>query len=398
MPRHTLPSCIKSLMTYEVQLTKTTEEELLEFFLSKKDKIQELEPYMEKLDNHIEKLFQQNPYCSHDWRVGPPERIESLDWLGDIQQVEKYFSFFNFRNDLKLCFKEFKWDNEELSQFFYTYDTLIQTQLERQKQFNELEKLRYDEAKRIWEENNKDWIERKKLEREHQSHKPRQYYIELFKVDKYAEERYGGVIPNHEETCSLCKANIEMKRQQEEAERRYLEEQQRENQRYEEEKLAKLQKEKEQRGPFKTYDCECCNYHTGIKVLFDDHIKTTEHKSKSRYCSICQTQCRSDMDYQHHIGSRKHKIQTGEIKNDDETLFCECCNHTSTTKQNHQTHLSSNKHKINSGELQSQKQTEWHCELCNHTSTTKQNHQVHLNSKKHKKLEECSINIPTYPQ
>jgi len=360
MPRESLPSHLKSIKTMEVQLTKTTEEDLWKHFLHRFSNIEDEYKFIhDRLDKAIEYLYNKNPYYRHNFRKNRcPDRIYGcMEWLNsniESSDYEKFWNYYDLRSDLKRCNGEFKWiDDEtkggEYSSMMYVIDRLLDQTKEKQQELEELDKARLQEAKNHWLEDDKEWIEEQELIKSHRHHQPKEYYEEQIRKDPDAKafyERKGG-IPNYHETCKYCIADIELKKRQEEAIKRSEEERLEADRQWREEQERKREEERKERAkPLKVFKCEECNFKTNLQYSYEDHMDSREHKQKVKckelYCECCKIQCRTLIEYNHHITTSKHRKNNGEVV--EETLYCECCNHTSTTKQNYQTHLKSKKH------------------------------------------------------
>lgn len=355
MPREYLPTHLKSIKTMEVQLTKTTEEDLWKHFLHRFSNIEDEYRFIhERLNKSIEYLYNNNPYYRHNFRKhGNPERVYGcMEWLnpnfesGDLQL---YWSYFDLRSDLKRCISEFKWlDNEtksiECGNMMYVIDRLLDQTKEKQKELDELDKARLQEAKNDWLEEDKEWIEEQKLRKAHSGHHPKEWYVELFKKDKEAERWYKGEIPNYHETCKYCIADFDYKKKVEERLKQEEEERLEADRRWLEEQQKKREEERPKNRTLHT--CEECNFKTYNKFNYDDHLESREHKQKTKckemYCECCKIQCRTLIEYTHHLNTTKHKKNAGTFE--EEKLYCECCDYTATTKQNLQIHFKSKKH------------------------------------------------------
>ena len=365
MPVKTLPSHLKNMKTMDVQLTKTTEEEIWLHFVNRFTNLEEEYEYIHKaLDKAINYMYENNPYYKYNWRKCIPERMyKCLEWLTtnyESNAIEKFWSYYELKSDLKRCNGEFKWTEDETKSveccnMLYIIDRLLEQTKEKQNELNDLEKTRFEQAKQEWLERDKVWIEEQKLIKGHSYHHPKEYYIQLFKKDKNAEIFYNGIIPNHSETCKYCIAEADYKRIQDEKEKKDLEEQEQRNREWLEQKEREREESRQVKQVMQNYECPDCNFHTVHKFNFDNHMDSKEHaqmiKCKSLFCKDCEIQCRSIIEYNHHIHTSKHKKKAGQLEED--TLYCTICNHTATTKQNYQTHLKSKKHlqKVNDSNI-----------------------------------------------
>ena len=356
MPRTSLPSHLSRCTTYEVLLTKTTEEDLLAHFKSAFETYEaRWKPYAEELERCVADAFAHNPYLGRSWRKGGPTRLypKGHEWNrmdpNNEAEIQKYHWIWEFAFDLHRCMREFNW--KEMDQ----QDEFVSKCLDEIKSGQD-ELMRYDErnynnAKRDWETRDADWIAEQTLRRNHENHHSRSWWTDYFQRDAGACEWYKGVIPDNEDTCSfcICEKQIEIKRKEAEAEQKKREEEEArlEAQREAEEKAQRKAK------PVTHYHCESCEYNTTSSFNYDVHMKSMEHKLKARFCKACNHQCRTDFEYAAHITSLKHKKAMGEVEEAVEvpvSYHCELCDYTATRKDVFKRHMASKSHLAKSGE------------------------------------------------
>jgi hypothetical protein len=79
------------------------------------------------------------------------------------------------------------------------------------------------------------------------------------------------------------------------------------------------------------------------------HNNTKEHANKIKlkgwFCELCKSQSRSEVEWKHHITTKKHKIAVGELEAEPDVYNCEKCKYTTPLKGNWLRHLSSKSHK-----------------------------------------------------
>lgn len=350
MPRQSLPAELKNLSTYDVCLTQTTEEDLYKHFNTNVYEYLEMyEKNVKAYDRHIQRIYEKNPYTEYNWRNKYPTRKYEKGILSfkTEEETDIYFRYtYEIWRDLRLCNHAFGWSN----QHEWVDDVLETAEKYRLDMVSLIEELKqvdarnYDTAKKEYEEKDKEWIEYKKKLNIHSSHKPKSYWIDLFRKDKYAEKLHDGVIPDNEETCEFCiqQKQADDKRREEER----LEKEERQKQ--EEERQKRLQEEELRRQSIvipvfqaKTYSCDPCKYSTTNSYSFETHCKSAEHKKNVWFCNHCSVQCRCQVEFDNHLQTNKHKKQAGMLNT---TLHCEACNYTATLKCNYETHCKSKRH------------------------------------------------------
>lgn len=353
MPRPTLPSILKNCDTYEVLLTKTTEEDLLKHFKSASEEYEaKWRSYYDRLDTITAQQYHSNPYTNHNWRKGSPERKFAKGYEWYRCDDESYEWLYAIRNDLRRCEREFKWSQqEELKEWYGNFDYLIDKCLgllrSTQEELSRIDERNFEKAKNKWKIDDAEWIASEEKRKAHAFHEPREYYIELFKKDKDAERWYNGKIPDNEETCELC---IKEKKEKEEREQREKEEEEKERQQEEERRQQRQVQEQEKKPqcskPTINYHCEDCDYHTTSKFNYESHLNSKQHahilKRKSWYCETCEIQCVSQIAFNQHITTAKHRKAVGELKSN--VFRCEACDYTAKLKHHYDNHCQSKRH------------------------------------------------------
>jgi hypothetical protein len=308
--------------------------------------------YYDKLRKTLNRQYEDNAYRRCNWRRGSPECKYEQGWewnewhADDPANRDHYWWLFKIQHDLRLCDREFKWSQDEkLSQWFSDFDYLTQRCLSSIKSSEDelkwIDERNYTSAKKAWQEEDVEWIEYQKVIKEHRSHHPKQWYLDLFAKDKDAEEWYAkrGGIPNDDETCELC---IQERKHIEEVEERQRIERELIQQEEEKQKQIILA----QQAQKIKYHCELCDYHTTSKSNYDKHLESKQHLQvmhhKIWYCEKCQIQCRSESEYQTHIETKKHKKAMGEVE--AKIWKCDVCDYTATLKHHYDNHCKSKKH------------------------------------------------------
>ena len=352
MPRQTIPQRAKKMQTYDVNITQTTEEQIWNHIQIKLNEIQPLQNEARiKQNDMINLVFDSNPYQNCNWRKNPPKHIEFLEWMDGNEKWYDYIRLlFEIRHDVKLCIDIFNWYEtkpEEVSQLEHE---VIKLSLDYEEEFNMYERMRYLEAKKIWEVNDAEWIANKKISDIHNSsHKS----IELWEHYKQKQREgcftYDILIPEiitntRINTCKLCVNAI--------AEEKRIEEKQRieEIEFIKREEEWKLQKEIERKEVLETrelYECKECGFKTYDDIVWNTHEESKDHKKimelKKFYCEECLVQCRNQMEFSIHIQTKKHKILTGIIEKQTE-FKCETCNYITHLKQNYDKHCLTKSH------------------------------------------------------
>jgi hypothetical protein len=344
------------MRTYDVLVTQTTEDDLWSHFCKEFETFDsKIYKYYARLSDAVHYFVRKNPYLTFNWKDGPPKRKfkDFMDWFGDNEnEITDYFRLSYLINDLRLCDKEFGWSSdEEYSSQYYDmfneaekYQHMIHDGL---KDLENIEATRYNSAKKQWEEVNKDWIEEKNLKYTHdQFHKPKEYYTELIKNDKDAKAWYEERgIPNNEETCKHCMAQIKAKKEYEIKLKLEEEEVQR---LIEETKAKEIQIIETVVQPTITYTCDECQYKTTSKSSFNYHEKSKDHKKllrkKQLTCTVCDVFSRTEIEHEYHLKTKKHRQMTGEEVIEETEWKCDICNYKANLKHHLDNHLKSKRH------------------------------------------------------
>lgn len=312
-----------------------------------------VQPFIDEQNRILNILTTSNPYKNYNWRKGQPERKYENGY--DVRRlreedVEEHDWAYNVGRDFVWCLSEFKWQDDWVGNFEYTIDRMRNTMRSNTEEIKTLDYILFQTAKREWEEADAEWIANEKLRKEHAHHKPKAYYIEWFAKDKDAEQWYKGVIPDNEDTCKFC--IMEKKQNEEYEERMRVEREELERLRREEEEEDRRLEEERRKNQkpieLKEHKCEHCNYKTMYEAVFRVHLMSKEHKQNEKqqnlYCKACDHQCRGKIEYEHHLGTTKHKKNAGIISAEPTNYTCEACNYTTQFKHHYENHLKSKKH------------------------------------------------------
>jgi hypothetical protein len=368
MPRVSLPSHLKNLRTYTVLLTQTTEQDLLDHFRKASETYEEKNrPFYEMLDKALQAQYAENPYRRHNWRKGSAQRkfAKGHEWLQiDLENDTEYNKrewLLYVGRDLHWCNLEFKWSEKPetstwYGDFVYRMEQCRTTMRDMEKELVEIDGRNFEIAKKEWERDDAEWIDRTKRMKEHERHRPYQFYLDECEKDPDMRawyEKRGG-IPNYEETCEFCKERkardeAYAERMRLEAEQERLEREEEDRERQEQEALRKkpvLPAVKVVRR------CEDCDYQTSTLFNFELHMKSKEHahrvKQKSLYCACCETQCRTQIEFNNHLQTSKHKKLANPT-----ILRCEACDYTASLKHHFEAHMTSKRHLAKVAESQS---------------------------------------------
>lgn len=366
MPRPSLPSSLKILKTFDVALTKTTQEELWSHFVDAFSWYRKRAYYLiEKIEALGEDIDADNPFSKCSWRNTssissyPSRKYESetpYDVFDDAE-AERYNYLFKIRSDLERCGRLLGWaDDEDYKKQFAEF-TIIADEVcyDLQHKLHCLAITEYDAyvlARHRWNQTHKNEIDDARLAERHKSHKTKKEWIELFQSDPVAARWCNSIPPNDEDTCKYCIANKERREVEERITiTRYRQEQKDAEElrkRQQEEEYAILEVERERKEMENTkHTCEMCDYTTSSGSKFDVHLASKEHtariKSKSLYCKSCDTQSRSQLEYENHCNSIKHKKVVGLIP-EPENYHCELCDFTTPSKHLFKQHNEGKKH------------------------------------------------------
>lgn len=323
-----MPSQLKNMHTMEVLLTQTTEDEvrshitnLFLAFENSKDK------YTKRISSVVEYFLDNNPYLTHNWKKGKPNRLhkEIGSWFGyDEDERQEYSKFSQLNHDILLISKNYGWD--ELFDIKYSLERFNSHIHTAQEDILKLENMCFIQAKKKFEEENKDWIEEQEQIKRHKAS-----HLSGYELRKKEEE--GGDIQEYLE-CKYCKLDYEKDLELTKKVREYEANKPQINFVYEEptkiEPQVKLPEIK----------CEDCGYKTTNKRIFEDHFKLQEHKLASWYCKICEVQSRTELEYKNHITTKKHERKV----NGDHEYVCEKCDYKTLLKSLFDQHNATKKH------------------------------------------------------
>jgi hypothetical protein len=341
MPRVSLPSSIKNLKTFEVLLTQTTEDHLRSHcqtffanFEAKKDK------YMSRISDAVGIFLDGNPYTDRNWKKHEPTRHykDMITWFGeDEADVQEYMGFQFFLSDLNLIAKNFNW--EELDDMKWEVERFMTHMYSGQKDLAQLEEMRFIQAKKKFEEENKDWIEEQALIKLHKSsHHTGHYWRVTLEEEGDMTDCFA---------CKFCKEDCDQEVQKFKEIREY-EAKQRElyAEFYKPKTVVKEKKVEEPYVRSPEQICEDCGFKSHYASTFEAHKNEPMHKRviqlKSWYCDDCKVQCQCQVKYDEHLESTKHKKNIGEIVKPD--YVCEKCDYKTKLKQHYEQHCTTNKH------------------------------------------------------
>lgn len=345
-----MPTYFKDMGSYPVLLTKTTEEELKEHFKKASELYMErIQPDIDEQRRLLKMLYNENPYKQRNWRKGKPERLYENGFdrhqLKEEDAKGREWKACLWR-DFRWCIDVYEWKEDWVVPFDQMMRKAHEIYKNNVEEIKHMDLLCFEIAKRNWEVEDAVWIAKQKLKKSHEDHKPKSYWRELFATDKKSEEWYNGVIPDNEDTCEFCMEEKRISDERDEKMRLEDEEQERE----EEEKRLKREEERKQRKAeeCKEQTCELCDYTSNYTSIFDLHMTSREHlanvKQQKLYCTVCEYQCRNQMEHAHHIGTNKHKKKAGLVSKEPVEFVCLCCEYTSQFKQHYENHMKSKKH------------------------------------------------------
>ena len=340
MPRVSLPSSLKKLKTYEVMLTQTTEADLRShcqsFFANFEAKQHK---YMSRISNAVGMFLDGNPYEDRDWKKHTPIRHykDLLTWFGDDEEeMQEYIAFLMFLSDVNIFAKHFQW--EELDDVKFEVETFMTYMSSGQEDLRKLEEHRFAQAKKKFEEDNKEWIEDQRLLKVHKSSHHSGHFLRVKAED-------GENIDEHL-ACVHCKLDYEYEVERTKSIREY-EARQRElhPEFYETEIKPKQETVFVPCVASVEQTCEDCGYKTKFPAAFNVHKHQPDHKRavqlKEWFCKTCEVQSRTELEYKNHILTKKHEKRV----NGETEYSCEKCNYTTLLKHLYEQHCSTIKHK-----------------------------------------------------
>jgi ferredoxin len=321
-------------------LTQTTEDHLRShcetFFANFEDK---KDKYTSRISDAVGIFLDGNPYTDRDWKKHEPTRHykDLITWFGENEaDVQEYMSFQFFLSDLTVLARHFKWD--ELDDVKFEVEKFISHMVSGQKDLAQLEEMRFTQAKKKFQEENKEWIEEQELLKKHKSSHYSAHYWRTTQEE-------GG---NMEKclACKFCKEECDREVQKFKETREYEVKQRELHPEFYIIKTDIVKKEVQELyiSPVEK-SCEDCGYKTNNSAAFEVHKHQPDHKRavqlKAWYCEACDVQSRTELEYKNHIITKKH-----EKKINGETEYhCEKCNYKTLLKHLYDQHCTTIKHK-----------------------------------------------------
>jgi hypothetical protein len=294
---------------------------------------------MSRISDAVGIFLDGNPYTDKDWKKREPTRHykDLITWFGDDEaDVQEYLSFQFFLSDLNLLAKNFKWD--ELDDMKFEVERFMTHMYSGQKDLVQLEEMRFTQAKKKFQEENKEWILEQELLKKHKSFHHSGHYWRI------TQEEDG----NMEECmkCVYCMDELAKEVASIQRVRDY------------EAKQRELHPEfyiiKETIVPHVPHvpqttsveqSCEDCGYKTTNSAAFNVHKHQPDHKRavqlKAWYCEACDVQSRTELEYKNHILTKKHQKKV----NGETEYYCEKCNYKTLLKHLYDQHCTTIKHK-----------------------------------------------------
>ena len=365
MPRPVIPEVCKKMRTMEVNITKTTEEEIMNHMTEQFEQFcAEASEIKQKQSEFLDHIYD-NAYKGVSWRTKKPKRYEWDDWMNN--KVSHYSSMimkhFDYKFDLKLCLEAFNTEPDfdiEMDPLYFEVHNKNVYDLEVPFYFKMIEAERYKESEEAWKIKDADWI---REEAEKAVHKTKHFSTEnitaKYEADKekwdsdpmfqkfepnYLQKTYPTLQSTRDSKCKHCVKEIEEEKQS------AIRETQQEKEFEESERKWKAQKELERKQLLESrhlYKCDLCKFETYDEKAFESHEESKEHKKleelRKYFCQDCEVQCRNQMEYNIHIQTKKHKIKIGEIEKQIE-FICTHCNYVTHLKQNYDKHLLTKSH------------------------------------------------------
>lgn len=328
MPRVTLPSSLKNLKTYEVLLTQTTEADLrshfkglFALFEAGKDK------YTKRISDVVGMFLDENPYANKDWKKRSPTRHykESFAWFGENDaEMQEYFSFSNLFSDLNTIVRHYEW--EELDDMKFELEKFSTHISSGQNDLLQLESCRFLQAKKQFEEENKEWIEEQAEIKKHKSDHPTGHTLRV-------QEEEGKPI---DLSCKYCKMDYD---KEVTAVKRFRELNP---------SLCSIEPEIiiTPPRPIQLVEqvCEDCGFKSHYKSVFEYHKQEPEHKKiiqlKAWYCKYCEVQSRTEIEHKNHMQTKKHSKKVGG----ETEYYCEKCDYKTLLKHLYDQHCEGKKH------------------------------------------------------
>lgn len=359
MPRPACPPALKCLRTYEVKTTQTTNEELWSHFTEEFVKFERnAYDFTGRLDRASAEFFGiNNPYNECSWRRHAPDRLYQIpfEWLcrkdDDYILVDTHFYMLKLLGDLKLCVKHLEWEKDpeycgrvgEMLEMGEKYQNEIRAGME---ELKILEERKYHLARQAWYKANPVVQETRNMWAAHQSHRTPEQQIEDYERDPDCAAFYGNKIRTYDD-CTLC------------------------NKRREEAALYKVEREERKKeidelnaraeeigggladGPFEPpelgdYNCVACKFHTQYGAVYNIHLRSADHlaiqKQKSLFCDRCNIQCRTLIEFNQHLTTKKHRHAENPDAITPQVFSCEPCGYSTTFKHVFENHLKTKRH------------------------------------------------------
>jgi hypothetical protein len=349
---------MKKFRSFEILITQTTPDDIWDFFVSKMNVFAlRSKHYLSRIEKMLDEIKEYNHYLEFDFYESI-ERINLYEWSEDC-----YFDFIReysvLMKDIELC-ENVLWcdkeDQENLDAMFEwkrdisNFITNIQ--------FLQNELVYYDN-KNIAEVNTK--RKEKRLEKDANqkvisnhwnNHKQPENYEEPHVEGEHYYLKFDSSKVYFDKECKLCISEKEFycsKKIHEDKELFELKQAQLCQQEEEEaKKLAEKKKHESQITNVSTMVCECCEYKTKSKYNFQEHLESKDHQTKYKlkhwFCSDCNTQSRSELEWTYHIKTKKHKIAIGEEEGKPTEYHCESCDYTCRLKTHWTQHIAGKKH------------------------------------------------------
>lgn len=362
MPRLSLPTQLKSLKSYEVLLTQTQEDELLDFYTGRITWFHAIkEKYTQNIANVLNMFMDENPYSDHNWKKREPTRYynEPFIWLANDDEITEYFKIGSLIHDLTIIAKTFEWEN--IKDWLFELEKFQRGISSDQTNLLQLEANRFNYAKKKFEDENKEWIEEQKVLQIHKERHPTAFML----FQQYEANN------NLQLDCIHCKSSlkteintIEKFRLTEHITNHLSNEQM--IQRIENGigvsyftttcKLCFDQCERLQVEPKQTIECTVlktknteqicpdCEFTSTHKSLFILHFSEPQHlkamKIKELHCTACGVQSRTQVEHNNHIATKKHLNTVNGTKE----YHCETCDYTTLLKHLFEQHNNTKKH------------------------------------------------------
>ncbi len=364
MPRPVIPEVCKKMRTMDVNITKTTEEEIMNHMTDQFDKFcEEASEIKQKQSEFIDFIYD-TAYKGVSWRTKKPKRYEWDDWMsGKTDYNTMIMKHFDYKFDLKLCLEAFNTDPEfdiEMDVVYFEVHHKNTYDLDVPFYFKMIEAQRYKESEEAWKIRDADWIRTEAEKSVHKAkHHSLDYWTAKYEEDKikwesddifqrrepnYLTEKYSKLESTRDSKCKYCVKEIEDEKQFAARQAKQETEFEESERQWKEQKEAERKQELESRH---LYKCELCKYETYDEQSWESHEESKDHKKiqdlRKYFCSDCEVQCRNQMEYNIHIQTKKHKIKIGEIEKQTQ-FVCTACSYVTNLKQNYDKHILTKSH------------------------------------------------------